>query len=328
MEVKNSLASGIDITKKTLPYDTSCKHILAEKSILANIMHSCLREFKDLPINTIAEKCIQGHPSISEVPVAPDETGSFLQGLNQAQISPAEGSVFFDIYFNAGVPSGDDNVQLIVNIESQNDYYPGYPLVKRGVYYCARILSAQKGTVFTGSHYGQLRKVYSVWICTRPPKHLRNTIKIYHMTEDDIIGHSSDKINNYDLLAVIMVCLGDPDDKNCKGILRLLGILLSAAINPEDKKQILHDEFNIPITTNIETEINQMCNLGEAIYRDGLAKGEAQGKTRGIKLGIEQNIIASIQSLMATLKLSAQEAMNALRIPESEQAKYLEKIAH
>ncbi|MDO5296088.1 MAG: hypothetical protein Q4F00_05500 [bacterium] len=326
MEIKNSLAASIDITQKTMPYDASCKRILAERYILANIMRSCLREFQELPVGTIAAECIHEHPLLSTVPIAPDETGAFLQGLDKAQTSPTEGSVYFDIYFSAGVPDSDDDVQLIINIESQNNYYPGYPLVKRGIYYCARILSAQKGTVFAKSHYEQLRKVYSIWICTHPPKNLRNTIKIYHITEDDIIGSSQDDAKNYDLLAVIIICLGTQDDENYQGILKLLGVLLSATIKPEDKKQILCSEFGLPITENLEMEINQMCNLGEALYKEGEACGEARGEARGIKIGIEQTVLSSIQSLMETLKLSAQEAMNALRIPESEQPHYLEKL--
>ena len=34
---------------------------------------------------------------------------------------------------------------MIINIEVQNDFYPGYPLVKRGIYYGGRMLSAQYG---------------------------------------------------------------------------------------------------------------------------------------------------------------------------------------
>ena len=47
---------------------------------------------------------------------------------------------------------------------------------------------------------------------------------------------------------------------------------------------------------------------------------------RGIQRGIDQNRIECIKSLMKTLKLTAQQAMDALLIPVSEQPKYLAKL--
>ena len=74
-------------------------------------------------------------------------------------------SVFFAV-----APVSGELIRLIINIEAQNDYYPGYPLIKRGLYYCSRMISAQYGTEFTGSHYEQIKKVYSIWICINPPR--------------------------------------------------------------------------------------------------------------------------------------------------------------
>ena len=34
-----------------------------------------------------------------------------------------------------------------INLEAQNDFNPGYPLLKRAVYYCVRMISSQYGTV-------------------------------------------------------------------------------------------------------------------------------------------------------------------------------------
>ena len=56
-------------------------------------------------------------------------------------------------------------IALIINVEAQNDFYPGYPLIKRGIYYCCRMISSQYGREFTGPHYEKIKKVYSIWIC-------------------------------------------------------------------------------------------------------------------------------------------------------------------
>lgn len=49
-----------------------------------------------------------------------------------------------------------------INLEAQNDFNPGYPLLKRAVYYCGRMISSQYGTVFVKSHYEKIQKI---WEC-------------------------------------------------------------------------------------------------------------------------------------------------------------------
>ncbi len=53
--------------------------------------------------------------------------------------------------------------QLYFDLEMQREKSPGYPLVKRGIYYCSRMISRQL-TNLTDADYGVLRPVYSVWI--------------------------------------------------------------------------------------------------------------------------------------------------------------------
>ena len=64
----------------------------------------------------------------------------------------------YDIRFFAIAPVSGELIRLIINIEAQNDFYPGYPLIKRGIYYCSRMISAQYGTEFTNSHYENIKK--------------------------------------------------------------------------------------------------------------------------------------------------------------------------
>jgi len=61
----------------------------------------------------------------------------------------------------------------IINLEAQNDYNSGYPLLKRGVYYCSRLISCQYGTVFVKSGCHEIRfrgrltcqKLASFFVC-------------------------------------------------------------------------------------------------------------------------------------------------------------------
>lgn len=85
-------------------------------------------------------------------------------------VTVTEGTIIFDIRFFAIVPKGGEHINLIINVEAQNNFYPGYPLIKRRLHYCSRMISSQYGPVFTKSHYEKVKKVYSIWICMNLPK--------------------------------------------------------------------------------------------------------------------------------------------------------------
>ena len=331
MEHNTSLMTGITLTQKRTAYDAICRSLLSEKIVLANLLQHCAREFKDIDIATIADKCIEGQALVAELPTEPDATGARLQGMGENLTSISEGEVCFDIYFNAVVPVNNENIQLIVNVETQNNFNPGYPLIKRAIYYCSRIISAQNGQIFTHSHYEKIRKVYSIWICTRPPQDEQNSIAHFHFTKENMIGDNREIMKNYDMISIIMIYIGDSDKENYTGIIKLLGVLLSEKLSAEEKKQVLQNEFNIPMTETIEKEVSEMFNFSQAIVEESEARGreigEKLGEARGLKAGIEQTSLSAIRSLMQTMKLTAQEAMQALCIPEADREGYLAKIA-
>ena len=175
---ETTVAESIRIVDEKAAYDAACKRVLAEKIILAWIMKHCLIEFRDCEVSEIAEKFIEGTPQVSEIPVAPDETNQAPRiaqtGVEDKTLT--EGTITYDIRFDALAPVSGELIGLIINLEAQNKYDPGYPLTKRGIYYCGRMISAQYGMVFTKAHYEKLKKVYSVWICTHPPRNRENTI--------------------------------------------------------------------------------------------------------------------------------------------------------
>ena len=315
MEQKTSLASGIEVTQAKEKYDAACKRLLSEKIILAHILKSCVAEFRDFDAAFIAENCIEGQPYVSEVPVAPDETGAMLRGMNTAQTSPTEGDAYFDIYFNAVVPGSGEVIQLIINVEMQADYYPGYPLPKRGIYYCSRMISAQNGTVFEGSDYGKLRKCYSIWVCMNPPKKRENQINIYRMTECSLVGNGHEPEENYDLISLVMIHLGNETGENYSGVLKLLGTLFTSGATVEAKKQILQDEFDIPMTRTIEKEVSSM---GGSFYEAALARRENQGYDRGV----EQGLLFSAQRMVKNLGLPFEKAMSTLEVPQEQWNNY------
>ena len=164
-------------------------------------------------------------------------------------------------------------VDMIVNVEAQNDFYPGYPIVKRGVYYGCRLISSQYGTVFEKSEYEKIKKVASVWICPNPPEYRKNTITCYRIKEETIVGDVKEDPDNYDLMTVVVVCLGGKDKEGYNGLLKMLDVLLSEETLPGEKKRTLREEFGIPMTNKLEGDVDAMCNLSKGVFDKGYDTG-------------------------------------------------------
>lgn len=269
-------------------------------------------------ILVLLEKYIEGEPQIANTAVNPDEESGHgreqIRGIRNEDSTIQEGTVTFDIRFYAVLPKSGEMVGLIINVEAQNDFYPRYPIIKRGIYYCSRMISSQYGVEFTGAHYEKIKKVYSIWVCADPPKYRQNTVTRYVVSEENLIGKVKEKKENYDLLTAVMICLGDPEDDNYGGILRLLDILLSSEKNTEEKKRILQEDFDIKMTKELESGVADVCNLSKGV------------EEKGIAIGIEQGTLQAIKNLMDTLKLTTEQAMAALKVPENEWLKYAGKL--
>lgn len=281
MNTDTTIAKNIRVADEKASYDAACKRLLSEKIILAWIMKNCLDEYRDCDVNEIAGKYIEGTPQIGEVAVAPDESNktSVIHGTGNEDASLTEGTITYDIRFYAIAPVSGELIRLIINIEAQNDFYPGYPLIKRGIYYCSRMISSQYGTEFTRSHYEKIKKVYSIWICMNPPKNRENSITRYYIKEENLAGSVKERKADYDLMAAVMICLGKEDSST--SVLKLLNILLSTETDSGDKCRRLEEDFNIAMTQALESEVSLMCNLSKGVEEKGIEKGRREGRQEG-----------------------------------------------
>ncbi len=182
------------------------------------------------------------------------------------------------------------------------------------MYYAARLISRQKGTVFERSDYDKIQKVYTIWICPSPSGDNTNSIVEYGLKPTKTIGQVNEPVENYDKMKIIIISLNDEGMEGDNSIIRLLSTLLSTTECVEKRKQILETEFNIPMTKEIEEEVLEMCNLGMAV--------ELNGVKRGFTQGTEATTLQNIKNLMDTMKWTAQQAMDALKISKSDQARY------
>ncbi len=333
--MKTSLARTIENNADHISYDAVCKQLLSEKSILAWIMKYCVSECQEMVVEDIA-RCIEASPSVSAAPVFPDEKNTTLiNGMNTVNTSHDEGTVVFDILFAAMIPSSKP-MRLIINVEAQTDFnshYPltaleliketagaqtdfnsHYPLTSRAEYYSARLISSQKGREFTDSHYGDIKKAYSIWVCTNPPKYRENTIYITSFMMKERSGRMSRPIKGYGLQRTAFIMLGNEEKKGAEGVLRLLDVLFRSDKDVEERKRILEEEFHIAMNEDMEMEVRQMCNLSKGVENRGIRKGIIQGR--------EEEKLNSIRSLMKKLNFTLEQAMDALGVSKDEWEKY------
>lgn len=249
-------------------------------------MKGCVDEYSECSVDEIAEKYIEGTPEVGTVGVHVDDTNRLprtpevITGSNNEDSTLTEGTVHYDVRFDAIAPTSAHDaasqglIRLIINVEAQTAFNPGYPLTKRAIYYCSRMISAQHGPIFKKSEYGKIRKVYSIWVCTKPSDEFQNTLTRYPICPEQLIGNATEKSENYDLMSVVTICLGKPDSENYTGILKFLDVLLSSSRAATEKKKILEEEFGVAMSEELESEVLTMCNLSQGVRAEGREEGK------------------------------------------------------
>ena len=276
-EINSTLTTMLEKSDAEKMYDEQCKKILSNKMMLAWIMKDCVWEFKNIPIIEIANKYIEGDPLIGKAKVFDGET---IQGLPTEIINANHGKIFFDIRYKVMIPSHEETIELIVNLEAQNKFYPGYPLIKRGSFYSASMIVNQHGIEFGQLNYNKLKKVYSIWVAYNVPKYLQNTITRYDTTETNIVGNVREEKKNYDLQSVVMIYLGQPKDDIENNTLHILNNVLSSEVTAEEKLELLENKYGIKKTLKLQKELTHMCNLSRGILDKGIGLGIEQGQLK------------------------------------------------
>ncbi len=286
-------------------YDASAKKLLSSKKILAWILKYCVPEFENCEIADIRDKYIEGTPEVGVTPVLPDETNAArIVGDNVEDKTLTEGTVTFDIRFRAITPE-KDSLGLIINIEAQHSSNLDYPLTKRAVFYCSRLISAQHDTVFTKSEYGKIKKVYSIWLCMDSPDETSGITR-YSIEESFPYGHICEEKKNYDLAQIVMIYLSGKQKEIGNRLLSLLYEIFKSRDNAAGKMRTLEKEYDIALSHSEEGMVDTMCNLSIGIAREsaykgyhegldvGFERGEKIGLERGEKIGVERGEIIGI----------------------------------
>ena len=176
-------------------------------------------------------------------------------------------------------------MEIFVNVEIQNNDTPGYPIPKRGIYYASRMISSQRGTIFKDQEYGKIKKVASIWICEDTANFRSDTINRYSIAEECLRGDFQEDKDNYDLMTVVVLRLGNKGTCSDDNAIRLLSKMFSLEMGYEAKIDALQNEFKISVSREIEEEVLNVCNLSQGVYNKGYDSGYDSGFDSGVSAG-------------------------------------------
>ena len=291
-------------------YDGAVKRVLSCKEVAATILQLCVDEFKSFSRDEIMANL--GPSYVGSAPVDPGR----VQELNTED--NADGRITFDVLFTATVPGSQEQVQLIINLEAQQSIHLGYPLIKRGIYYASRLISRQKGEVFSGSEYGKIKKVCSVWLFYHPEEVKHNAVTSYDIRPTTLIGNDVEKESDYDLIQILFAYIGGPQYQNFTGALPFLEAILNANRGTAERLNLLQKEFGLALSNETKGAITEMCNLSQAVKAEGRAEGRAEGAF--------EKQIQNLRNLMRNLNVPLVKAMELLGIPEEDRPAIIAKM--
>ena len=300
MEVLN--LTGHAISNEANNLDAGCKALLGTRSVAAFVVKHCVQEYRDMSIFEIA-RLIDGQPEISIRSV--EEMPEKIDLKNTESKTVNEGTVLYDVVFKIKLPNSDEQAKIVIDIEAQNVYNPGYALLSRGVFYMGRLISAQKEVVFKNSEYDKIQKVYSIWLCVAPDAKLRGVLNRYELQEECLGKEHAFPKKDYDKMCLIIACLGDIKSHNT--LIRVFSSIFNKNLNATEKLQIAK-ECGIKVTKKVEGGIKSMCDYSSYI----LDQGRSMGRNEGIK----SERVTNLRTLMSKFEISYDEAADALDLSD------------
>ena len=294
----------ITTSKQTTMYDHLCKMIIGNEEVLSRIIKAAVDEANHLSIGKI-RRLIEG------VHVGNRIVNPHFHLVDKKGFIKDEGMVYYDILCYIDVPQEDGkNIRVYLNVEIQNNPYPGYSIITRGYAYVSRIVSEQWGSEYDYQHYDEMKKVYSLWIMPKAPKRKDGHMNVYETNERIICGTTVEEKEIYDKGVILAIYLNKEHDE----LLTPLMVLLNNVLDYKGKQRII-EEYGLN-TKKIESEVKDMCDLGKSIVL------EARNEVKQIER--KEKNIAHVKKIMIGLQMSFKEAINLLEIPEKE-VKEIEK---
>ena len=281
--------------------DYMFKQVLSIKEFLAIIMKNCMEEYKDEDLDTIIREYIENHIQVGEKKVH-----NIISGVN-TEINQDKKKTTFDINFYARLPKNKDRISIVINVEAQSDFNPGYHMMNRAHYYNARNISTQFGIFFDEYQYDNLRKVVSIWLLLEPPKYKNDGINRYVMTEEHLYGNIKEDKELIQKNEIIMVYLSR---KSKSKFIQLFNDLRDHKFDMNEFYETLKIDYGYNKTIERESEVTQMCDYGQYVKN----KGEFEATLKHIR------------NIMKNFNVNELAALQSLEIEEKDYPLYLEAL--
>ena len=143
--------------------------------------------------------------------------------------------------------------------------------------------------------------------------HGKSAINRYQLKEQHLLHRYKEPCQNYDLIGIVFVYLGNSKVKD--QLINLLDLMFKSSKNASEKITALHNDFGIDLTKEGEEDLEIMCNLGEGLYEDGVMKGKQEGKIESalemLKDGVALEKVAKYSKLSSSMieKLAKQNKL-------------------
>ena len=257
------ISNDVTLSDKKIQFDTQAKKILSYACIEVWILKGVIKEFQNYSVQRICS--ILAGKKLKVIIVDRERK---IQMINTRDTVEGQQDIELDAFFQITVPEVD--ARIFLNVELQKA--PGIKrwLRRRGWYYVTRLTTRQSGIVFEKSHYEQIEKVYSIWIVGGKRK--KSRIERYQLQNGP---------NPLEVMELVIIYLGNPDDPDVSPIEQLLNTLFSATMSIEKKKKILRDKFFIAMHSDMERTVEDVCNMSQGIWEMGCADGRKIGRREG-----------------------------------------------
>ena len=282
-------------------YDSIFKSTIKKTDVLASFLHEYVDEYMDMTREEILA-CIDK-----------EATGRYAKECNTQPLGEKDGSRV-DSLFRVRLPDSDGSVAVYVNVEGQNKFHLPYPLENRAESYVSELLYSQNGKEMHNHDYGNLKKVYSIWLLFNPPKKLMNTAIRYDRQPHLLFGEPQSELPKMDLTHVIMVYIGRYRE-DLPDALALVSALFSDSMDSDVRFRTLDSRFKITFDDKERREVEEMVSLHDSFYEGYVSYGIELGRVEGYSKGEINNASRSVASLTTKLNITLEQAIDLLDVP-------------
>ena len=147
------------------------------------------------------------------------------------------------------------------------------------------------------------------------PEDKKDSIVSYSL-KPEILYQGNNRLNidyTYDYVGVVVVHLTGNPECSQNQLIGMLDTLLSE-MDAKAKKQKLQEEFQLPMTVEIDQEVSDMCNLSLGLWEKAATEGRMQGVREGrlegrldILINMLSDGLTTIDKLRATGRYTSEE---------------------